>query len=103
LTKNESRTPCITCAIPRRNTGRGRAAYADANLRRVKSLEMISKSGGVGEREAAAYASEAYKDALEQMEDAVASMETIRALREAATYTIEVWRSQNSARKQGNI
>jgi hypothetical protein len=82
---------------------RGRAAYADANLRRVKSLEMISKSGGVGEREAAAYASEAYKDALEQMEDAVASMETIRALREAATYTIEVWRSQNSARKQGNI
>jgi hypothetical protein len=29
-------------------------------------------------------------------------METIRALREAATYTIEVWRSQNSARKQGS-
>ncbi len=80
---------------------RGRASYMEANLRRVKSLEMISKAGGVGEREAAAYASEAYRDAMEQMDNAVADMETIRALREAATYTIEVWRSQNSARKQG--
>ncbi len=80
---------------------RGRASYMEANLRRVKSLEMIAKSGGVGEREAAAYASEAYKDAMEQMENAVADVETIKALREAASYTIEVWRSQNSARKQG--
>ncbi len=82
-------------------TKRGRASYMEANLRRVKSLEMIAKTGGVGEREAAAYASEAYKEAMEQMENAVAEVETIRALREAATYTIEVWRSQNSARKQG--
>jgi len=80
---------------------RGRASYMEANLRRVKSLEMISKPGGVGEREAAAYASEAYKAAMEQMENAVADVETIRAMREAASYTIEVWRSQSSARKQG--
>lgn len=80
---------------------RGRASYLEANLRRVKSLEMVSKSGGVGEREAAAYASEAYKEAMEQMENAVADVETIRALREAAVYTIETWRTQTSARKQG--
>jgi hypothetical protein len=38
---------------------------------------------------------------MEQMENAVADVETIRAMREAASYTIEVWRSQSSARKQG--
>ena len=80
---------------------RGRSAYMEANLRRVKSLEMVGKTGGVGEREAAAYASEAYKDAMEQLENSVAEVETIRALREAASYTIEVWRSQNSTRSQG--
>lgn len=80
---------------------KGRASYMEANLRRVKSLEMISHKGGVGEREAVAYASEAYKAAMEQMQNAVADMETMRALRDAAEYTIEVWRSQSSARKQG--
>ena len=82
---------------------RGRAAYMEANLRRVKSLEMVGKTGGVGEREAAAYASETYKDAMERLENAVAEVETAKALREAAVLTIEVWRSQNSARKQGII
>ena len=80
---------------------RGRASYMEANLRRVKSLEMVGKTGGVGEREAAAYASEAYKDAMEQLENSVAEVETIKALREAATMTIEVWRSQNSTRRHG--
>lgn len=80
---------------------RGRAAYLEANLRRVKSLEMVGKTGGVGEREAAAYASDQYRDAMEQLENSVAEVEIVRALREAATYTIEVYRSQNSARKAG--
>lgn len=80
---------------------RGRASYMEANLRRVKSLEMVGKTGGVGEREAAAYASDAYKAAMEDLENAVAEMETIKALREAANMTIETWRSQNSTRRQG--
>jgi hypothetical protein len=79
---------------------RGRAMYAENNLRRVKALNMPG-SGTVAEREAAAYASDDYLKALEELENAVADSETIRALREAASYTIEVWRSQNSARKQG--
>jgi hypothetical protein len=82
---------------------RGRALYTEANLRRIKALEMVSRAGGVGEREAAAYASEPYKAAMDDMEDAAAESETIRALREAAQYTIEVWRSQNSTRRQGNV
>ena len=79
---------------------RGRALYTENNLRRVKSLNMPAE-GPQGERERVAYASDEYRIALEDMENAVADSETIRALREAAAYTIEVWRSQNSARKQG--
>lgn len=80
---------------------RGYSEFCDANLRRVKALEMASKAGGVGEREAAAYASTAYGAALEDMQNAVADYETLRAKRDAAQMTIEVWRSQNSARKHG--
>jgi hypothetical protein len=82
---------------------RGRALYTENNLRRVKSLVMLEHQGSIGEREAQAYASDQYKQALEDMENAVAESETIRALRDAAQYTIETWRSQNSARRQGNV
>ena len=80
---------------------RGYSAFCEANLRRVKALEMASKAGGVGEREAAAYASTAYGEALEALQNSVADYETLRAKRDAAQMTIEVWRSQNSARKAG--
>jgi hypothetical protein len=82
---------------------RGRVAYCEANLRRVKALEMLGKSGGVGEREAQAYASPAYHEAMQEQENAVADFETLRAKREAAQMTIEVWRSQSSARKAGVV
>jgi hypothetical protein len=80
---------------------RGHVAYCENNLRRVKALQMVSRAGGVGEREAAAYASEEYHAAMEAHENAVAECETIRAYREAAVNKIDVWRTQTSARKQG--
>lgn len=80
---------------------RGHAAYCEAQLRRIKALEMVARDGGVGEREAAAYASDAYKQAIEELRNATAESETLRAKRDAAEFTIEVWRSQSSARKQG--
>ena len=82
---------------------RGRVAYTSANLRRVKSIVMLSREGGVGAREAEAYASPAYLLAMEDEQNAVADYETLRAKREAAQMTIEVWRSQASARKAGII
>lgn len=82
-------------------TARGHQAYCDANLRRVKALEMLGAEGSLGDREAKAYASAAYQEAIEDLQDATAAYETVRAQREAAVMTIEVFRSQNSARKQG--
>lgn len=79
----------------------GRLAYLDGNLRRIKALEMLTAKGTLGEREAQAYASDAYKQALEQLEEATATRETIRAMRDAAQARFEQWRSENSARKHG--
>lgn len=79
----------------------GRLAYMEGNLRRIKSLEMLGTTGSLGDREAKAYASEAYKEALEQLENATAERETIRAMRDAAQCRFEQWRTQTSARKAG--
>jgi hypothetical protein len=82
---------------------RGRMQYASDNLRRVKSLQMMELEGGLGEREAKAYASEAYRVALEELRDATIEYETERAMRDAAIYRIDIWRSQNSARTKGFV
>lgn len=79
----------------------GRLAYLEGNLRRIKALEMLKTTGSLGDREAQAYASEAYREALEQLENATADRETIRAMRDAAQCRFEQWRSQTSARKAG--
>ena len=82
---------------------RGYVSYCEGNLRRVKALEMAGKAGGLGDREAAAYASPAYCTALEALQNAVCEAETIKAQREAAELTIEVWRSQNSSKRMGVV
>jgi hypothetical protein len=80
---------------------KGHQVYCEANLRRVKALEMIGKEGGVGEREALAYASEPYRQAIEDYQNATADYETLRIRKDAADMTFECWRSQNSTRRSG--
>jgi hypothetical protein len=80
----------------------GRLALAEKNLNRIKALQTIEAPGkSVAERETLAYASEAYAKALEELRDATTERETMRARRDAAELTIEVWRSQYSGRKAG--
>jgi hypothetical protein len=80
----------------------GRHAYATSNLRRVKALQMMqAPAGSVADRESFAYASDAYLEAMKEEQDATADRETLRAMRDAAEFTFELWRSQNSARKAG--
>ena len=88
---------------------RGHLAYCDANMRRVKSLEIMESRGiedgqkgrSVAIMEVEAYASDAYLTAMLELQNSSADYETLRAKREAAVMTIEVFRSQNSARKAG--
>ncbi len=80
----------------------GRQALAEMNLKRVKALQMIeAPPGSVADRESFAYASKPYADAMEELQNATMERETVRARRQAAELTIEVWRSQYSARKAG--
>jgi hypothetical protein len=84
-------------------SARGHVAFCEGNLRRVKALQMVGRPGSAADREATAYASSEYLTALEGLQNAVAESETLRAQRDAAEMTIEVWRSQFSASKRGNI
>lgn len=80
---------------------RGHMRYTNENLRRVKALQMMDLEGGLGERETKALASDAYGQALLDLREAEAAYETERALRDAAEFRIEVWRSLNKTRGQG--
>lgn len=69
----------------------------DQGLKRVKALEMRdSNAKTIGERETAAYASEAYRVALEGLREAITKDEQFRALRGAHSARIESWRTQQA-------
>lgn len=100
--RTEAAVEYLRDSAKRYGQARGYQAFADANLRRIKSLEMLAISeGSVADREARAYASAPYLQAIMELQNATADYETLRAKREAAVMTIEVYRSQNSARKAG--
>ncbi len=69
---------------------RGHMVYCEDNLRRVKSLQMIDLDGSVADREVRAYASDAYRQAIDDRKNATAEYETLRAQRDAAQYAIDV-------------
>lgn len=75
--------------------------FTEANLRRIKSIKMLELDGSLGEREAKAYASESYLQAMEDYESSTAEFETLRAQRDAAQFAIDVWRSMNSSKSKG--
>ncbi len=81
----------------------GHMKFCEGTLKRVKSLMLISYEGSLGEREAKAYASDEYLQALEDHENAVAEYETLRALREAADWQLRVWQSETSSQRQGRV
>lgn len=82
---------------------RGAMEYREASLRRVKALQMLTFEGSLGDREARAYASSDYREALEDHQNAVAEYETLRALREASDWELRVWQSEKSSYRQGRV
>jgi hypothetical protein len=99
--RTEAAVEYLRDTAERYGKARGHQAFCEKAVSRVKALEMIGKPGSLGDREAAAYSSMPYLKALEELENAVAEAETIRAKRDAAELTIEVWRTQTSAKKAG--
>ena len=72
-------------------------------LKVCKAQEFLKCEGPAGIREQQAYASQAYIDMVKEYQDAVMDYETVSAKRETRILTIEVWRSQNANKRQGNI
>jgi hypothetical protein len=89
---------------PRIGTAKAEMQKADNMLRVVKSL-VISASAAktVGEREAEAYSSPEYKDAIHNLFEATREYETLRSLQTAAQAVIDVWRSMSSAQKASRV
>lgn len=81
---------------------KGYMLFCEANLRRVKSMQMLNiESGSVAEKEAKAYASEPYLRAMTAYQDASADFETLKCYRDASAFCIETWRSVNASKAKG--
>lgn len=69
----------------------------------VKAAAFLRASGAQGERSEKAYNSPEYRNHLTLLENAILELELLRAKRTTEALYIEVWRSLQSARKQGVI
>ena len=85
-------------------TAKAEMQRADNMLRVVKSLVVAaSDAKTVGEREAEAYSSERYRDAVDALFVATRTYETLRSTQEAAKYMIDMFRSQNAAQRASRV
>lgn len=75
----------------------------DEQTKTIKAGEFLKHDGTVAEREATAYASSAYREHLEKVQNANADYETMRNKRLTEELIVEVWRSLNSQRRKGNL
>ena len=76
-----------------------RCEYMLKHHKAVAQIESGEKTAAA--KEMTAYASDEYLAAVDALHDAIVEYETVSAKRQRAVLTIEVWRSLNSARKQG--
>lgn len=82
---------------------RGTCAAMEYQIKTAEALGYLDASGTVGEKQATARTSDMYRDKIREYKDAKIEMETIAAKRKTCELTIEVWRSQNANKRQGNI
>ena len=69
----------------------------------IKATEFLRATGTNGERDARAYASASYQEHIDKIEEATYSYEILRNKRLTEALIIEVWRSLNANRRNGNI
>lgn len=87
-------------------TAKGRAEGIKYHLKIAKAQAMVAqigKDGTVAEKEARAETDEAYKAKVEEYANACLDRDVMGAKRKTAELIIEVWRSVNAGRRQGNV
>ena len=70
-------------------------------LKVLKAQEFLNASGTVAEREAVALTSEGYRQALDDLSEAVTTRDLLATRRKRAELTVDVWRSLNANRRMG--
>lgn len=76
------------------------ARKAEAMLRAVKSLEMKRFNQlPIAGQEREAYASDAYKNAIDQDASASSALISLRASIDAAKITIDIWRTESATER----
>jgi hypothetical protein len=69
----------------------------------VKAYQFIQATGTMAEKEAAAYASAEYEEITEAIENAVADSELYANKRMTESLIVEIWRTVQANRRNGNI
>ena len=69
----------------------------------IKSILYINATGDQKKREAEAYSADEYILHIEKYQNAIADFETLKNRRMTASLIVEVWRSCNANRRNGNI
>jgi hypothetical protein len=76
---------------------------AEAATKIARDSAFLASEGTVAERQALAGTSLDYRAALEKLEAAYVDLELLKAKRQRAILTLEVWRSLNSNRRAGIV
>ena len=71
--------------------------------RMTRSVEFLKAQGSAAERTETAYASEAYLQAVEDYENAVADYEVVRNRRQTAAIMIDMYRTESANQRKGNV
>ena len=69
----------------------------------ILATEFLKHQGSQGERAKLAEASEIYKQHLQKLEFAIYDYELYRNKRMTESLVIEMWRSENANRRNGNV
>lgn len=74
-----------------------------ADVAESLAYKALGSEGSVEDRKKAAKASEQVQKAMDEHIKAVVAFETLKARRQREVLVVELWRSTNANRRQGNI
>ena len=80
----------------------GRVKTYEARLKIIKAMNM-GETGSVSERESVAYASRAFREAVEEGERDHNELKALQSLMDTAAAKVEVWKQLSYRTGRGNI
>lgn len=82
---------------------RGHVAGLEYRIKSIEATGYLNSDGTQEQRKAMARTDQAYLEMINEYENAKIDLEVIAAKRKTAELHIEVWRTQQANKRQGNI